>query len=84
MVDVDGGLCPASPTGTGLFTSNLLESMFETLMPFMVAITFSRRLIEDAGEVLYVRFKKRRHGNQSTNAVQPFMFDSGSVHTVCR
>ena len=48
LVDIDGGLCPASPTGTGLFTSNLLKSMFETLLPLMVAITFSWRLVGDA------------------------------------
>jgi hypothetical protein len=38
---VDGNLCPASPTGTLLFESHLYRSLFEILMPAMVALTFS-------------------------------------------
>ena len=45
---VDGSLCPASPTGTLLFESHLYRSLFEILIPTMVALTFSGKFITDA------------------------------------
>ena len=41
----DGTLCPASPQGNGLLQSHLYRSLFETLMPAMVAMSFSWGLV---------------------------------------
>jgi hypothetical protein len=41
----DGTLCPASPQGNGLFQSHMYRSLFETLMPAMVAMSFSWGLV---------------------------------------
>jgi hypothetical protein len=38
----NGELCPAYPTGASLFESQLLEVMFEALLPCVVALSFSR------------------------------------------
>ncbi len=42
----EGRLCPASPQGTTLFESQVLRSLFEVLVPGMVAFTFSCRVVK--------------------------------------
>jgi hypothetical protein len=46
VANSEGRLCPASPQGTNLFESQLLRSLFEVLLPVMVALTFSFRVME--------------------------------------
>jgi hypothetical protein len=41
----DGNLCPSSPTGAALFESHLLKGMFESLLPGLVAATFSWKIL---------------------------------------
>jgi hypothetical protein len=66
----DGRICPAVPAGTALFESNVLKSMFEVLMPILVASTFSWRLLQDV-------IRWRRVGRfKTTAAVIPLPFDS--------
>ncbi len=46
VANSDGRLCPASPQGTTLFESQVLRSLFEVLLPVMVAFTFSFRVVK--------------------------------------
>ncbi len=46
VANSEGKLCPASPQGTTLFESQVLRSLFEVLVPFMVAFTCSCRVAE--------------------------------------
>ncbi len=46
VANSEGGLCPASPQGTTLFESQVLRSLFEVLLPGMVAFTFSCRVVK--------------------------------------
>ena len=41
-----GRLCPVSPQGTNLFESQVLRSLFEVLLPVMVALAFSFRVVK--------------------------------------
>jgi hypothetical protein len=43
--DSDGELCSAYPTGTGLFESQVFKILFEALLPCVVAMSFSRKLL---------------------------------------
>jgi hypothetical protein len=44
----DGTQCPASPEGAGLFESQVLKALFESLTPFMIAATFSWTILREA------------------------------------
>jgi hypothetical protein len=46
VANSEGRLCPASPQGTNLFESQVLRSLFEVLIPGMVAFTFSCRIVK--------------------------------------
>jgi hypothetical protein len=46
----DGTQCPASPEGAGLFESQVLKALFESLTPFIVAATFSRKILNTASK----------------------------------
>jgi hypothetical protein len=46
VANSEGRLCPASPQGTTLFESQVLRSLFEVLVPAMVAFTFSCRVVK--------------------------------------
>jgi hypothetical protein len=46
VANSEGRLCPASPQGTTLFESQVLRSLFEVLVPAMVAVTFSCRVVK--------------------------------------
>ncbi len=46
VANSEGRLCPASPQGTTLFESQVLRSLFEVLVPVMVAFTFSCRVVK--------------------------------------
>jgi hypothetical protein len=43
--DSDGELCSTYPMGTGLFESQVLKILFEALLPCVVAMSFSRKLL---------------------------------------
>ncbi len=46
VANKEGRLCPTSPQGTTLFESQVLRSLFEVLLPVMVALTFSFRVVK--------------------------------------
>jgi hypothetical protein len=56
----DGVLCPAAPTGIGLYESQLSKSIFEALMPLLVAVAFSGKPVSEA-VVFWVRSAGQRH-----------------------
>jgi hypothetical protein len=70
----DGKSCPAFPEGVELFELQLLKGIFEALLPGMVAMTFSWRLINDALQAW--RVARVKAGEKSTTAVAPLNFDS--------
>jgi hypothetical protein len=55
----DGTQCPASPVGAGLFDSQVLKALFESLTPFMVAATFSRKILQEACRHRHSTTKKK-------------------------
>jgi hypothetical protein len=70
----DGKSCPAFPEGVKLFELQLLKGIFEALLPGMVAMTFSWRLVNDALQAW--RVARAKAGGKSTTAVAPLNFDS--------
>jgi hypothetical protein len=46
VANSDGRLCPASPQGTNLFESQVLRSLFEVLLPVIVALAFSFQVVK--------------------------------------
>jgi hypothetical protein len=53
--EFDGTECPSEPSPTGLFTSQVLKAIFEGLLPCMVAMTFSWKILQD-----HKRFRDQR------------------------
>jgi hypothetical protein len=66
----DGTECPASPAGAGLFLSQVLKATFEALMPFMVASTFSWKIIREA-RAGSAKNSRRLKKKQSVKKVAP-------------
>jgi hypothetical protein len=75
VANSEGKLCPASPQGTTLFESQVLRSMFEVLMPGMVAITFSFRILYVDGGLLF-QMSRATGTSAAVVAVTPLPFDS--------
>jgi hypothetical protein len=75
VANSDGRLCPASPQGTTLFESQVLRSLFEVLMPGMVAITFSFRILNVDGRLL-LQMSRATGTSAAVVAVAPLPFDS--------
>ena len=76
VANSEGGLCPASPQGTTLFESQVLRSLFEVLMPGMVAITFSFRILHVDGRLLLQMSRATGTSSAAVVAVAPLPFDS--------
>jgi hypothetical protein len=75
VANSDGRLCPASPQGTTLFESQVLRSLFEVLVPGMVAITFSFRILYVDGRLL-LQMNRTTGTGAALVAVAPLSFDS--------
>ncbi len=75
VANSEGRLCPASPHGTILFESQVLRSLFEVLMPGMVAITFSFRILHLDGWLLF-QMSPATGTSAAVVAVAPLPFDS--------
>jgi hypothetical protein len=75
VANSDGRLCPASPQGTTLFESQVLRSLFEVLIPGMVAITFGFRILHVDGGLL-LQMSRATGTSAAAVAVVPLSFDS--------
>jgi hypothetical protein len=75
VANSEGRLCPAAPQGTTLFESQVLRSLFEVLMPGMVAITFSFRVVHVDGRLL-LQMSRATGTSAAVVAVAPLPFDS--------
>jgi hypothetical protein len=71
----DGNLCPSSPTGNALFESHLLKSLFEALLPGLIASTFSWRIVHDAW-VAWGKSRKLRSTGTVVPVQEVLAFDS--------
>ncbi len=77
----EGRLCPGSPQGTTLFESQVLRSLFEVLMPGIVAITFSSRILLDDGRLL-LQMSRATGTSATVVAVAPLLFFDSKAHDV--